>query len=572
MTSINSKEFMDELLFCLKARDEVKAKALLQFASDTHLDIKIQKQALLEIGRADEKIAFPLLEHLTRVEMADQEIKDTLYDLILDKACGNTDLVIKYISREEKQNQIIYIKAAGDLLLTEVAPVLTDIINTGTDPDVLYHAVKSLGALRMKAALPVFSKLIKGRKKNDRITRETMSAISSLASKDAADTLLSFINIQDPLALPAIEAIAAIQSQYALETLSNLLSSKFARIRNAAIDQIIKIGKKSVPILTKATFQESSDYMVHLITTLGYIGDQAALPCILDIIKACPENPNVRQASYEAMERLPSTQWGILLAAGLSDPVEAVRMSAARAVDKNLSKALVTGLKHLVRNEDQTAENAVAALIDSRADNIFNFLVQEPSFTRLAVNYVQNKAARAAGQHFVQLMKDKGFTEIAAKINLHRNEKEKNTQEKIEIYVVDDSKMMLKLYQNKLEKLGFTPTLFQFPVEAVKAVSILKPALVITDLNMPEMNGLQLTRVLRKQYTPQQLPVLMITTQSDFVMTREGEQSIQFNDNTIKKTGISKILHKPFSDKALKKSVDELIRTRKNNDKKSNDI
>ena len=559
MTSINSKEFMDELLFCLKARDEVKAKALLQFASDTHIDIRTQKQALLEIGRADEKIAFPLLEHLTRIEMADPEIRDVLYDLILDKACGNTDLVIKYITQKEKQIQIIYIKAAGDLLLTEVAPVLTDIINTGTDPDVVYHAVKSLGVLRMRQALPVFSKLIKERNTNDRVSRESISAISRLASKEAVDTLLLFVNAQNPLALTAIEGIAAIQTQYALETLSSLLSSKYARIRNAAIDQIIRTGKKSVPILTKSAFQDSSDYMVHLITTLGYIGDQAALPCILDIIKTCPKNPNVRQASYEAMERLPSPQWGILLAAGLSDPVEPVRMSAARAVDKNLSKALVAGLKKLVRKENQTAENVVAALIDSGADNIFNFLLQEPSFTRLAVHYVQNKAARAAGQHFVQMMKDKGFPELAEKINFQDNEQVENSKQPIDIYVIDDSKMMLKLYQNKLEKFGYTPTLFQFPGEAVKAISILKPALVITDLNMPEMNGLQLTRVIRKQYTPQQLPVLMITTQSDFVMTRNGEQSVQFNQDFIKKTGISKILHKPFSDKALRESVEELI-------------
>ncbi|MEA2061748.1 MAG: response regulator [Thermodesulfobacteriota bacterium] len=559
MVSINSQEFMDELLFCLKAGDVVKAKALLQFASDTHLDIQTQKQALLEIGRADEKTAFPLLDHLTRIEMADPEIRDVLYDLILDKACGNTDLVIKYITQKEKQNQIIYIKAAGDLLLTEVAPVLTDIINTGTDPDVLYHAVKSLGVLRMSDALPVFSKLIKERKTNDRESRESITAISRLASKEAVDILLSFVNVQNPMALTAIEGIAAIQTQYALETLSSLLSSKYARLRNAAIDQIIQTGKKSVPILTKAAFQDSSDYMVHLITTLGYIGDQAALPCILDIIKTCLKNPNVRQASYEAMERLPSTQWGILLAAGLSDPVEPVRMSAARAVDKNLSKALVAGLKKLIRKENQTAENVVAALIDSRADNIFNFLLQEPAFTRLAVHYVQNKAARAASRHFVQMMKDKGFPELAEKINFQDNEPVENLKKPLDIYVIDDSKMMLKLYQNKLEKFGYAPTLFQFPGEAVKAVSILKPALVITDLNMPEMNGLQLTRVIRKQYSPQQLPVLMITTQSDFIMTKNGEQSVQFNHDTMQKAGISKILHKPFSDTELRKSVDELI-------------
>ena len=50
------------------------------------------------------------------------------------------------------------------------------------------------------------------------------------------------------------------------------------------------------------------------------------------------------------MERIPSPKTAISLAQGLQDPVEAVRMSAARAVDMNLSKPLIAGLKNIVRD------------------------------------------------------------------------------------------------------------------------------------------------------------------------------------------------------------------------------
>ena len=65
-----------------------------------------------------------------------------------------------------------------------------------------------------------------------------------------------------------------------------------------------------------------ADYMVHLITTLGYIGDITAVNSIIEIINTQPKDPNIRQAAYEAMERLPSQKSAICLAQGLQDPVE----------------------------------------------------------------------------------------------------------------------------------------------------------------------------------------------------------------------------------------------------------
>ncbi|HKK89816.1 MAG TPA: response regulator, partial [Desulfobacteraceae bacterium] len=315
-----------------------------------------------------------------------------------------------------------------------------------------------------------------------------------------------------------------------------------------------------VPILTKAAFNAQSDYLVHLLTTLGYIGDQAALPGILDIVNVNPKDPNIRQAAYEALERLPSTKSAITLAGGLQDPVEAVRMSAARAVDKNLSKVLVAGLKNIVRQENKDAENTVAALIDSESDMVFNFLLQEESFDRLASAHVASKASPDTRNHFLALLKAKGHQELAGRISQATANRDSDIPEnRDDIYAVDDSRMMLKLYQNKLGKAGYRTTPFQFPEEVMAAVSVSKPALVITDLNMPRMNGLQLTREIRRKYTRQELPILMITTQSDFVQAEDGNGTAAFDEAAMKKNGISRILHKPFTDEALYASVAELL-------------
>jgi CheY-like chemotaxis protein len=303
------------------------------------------------------------------------------------------------------------------------------------------------------------------------------------------------------------------------------------------------------------------DHAIHLVTTLGYIGDPAALPTLLDLINIQPRDPNIRQALYEALEKIPSAKSAISLANGLSDSVEAVRMGAARAVDKNnLSKVLVAGLKNIVRLEDEIAGGAVAALIDAEADSIFNFLLDEPSFIRLANDHITTKADPGTRNHFIALLRSKNREALAADMeNSIQTNNSQTAKRALEIYVVDDSKMMLKLYQNKLLKFGHHPTVFESPEKAIAAVSVLKPDIFITDLNMPKINGIQLTREIRRKFTRQQLPIIMITTQSDFIEVEEGGHHAGVNDNYLIQSGINRLMHKPFNDEQLETAIQAVI-------------
>ncbi len=558
MAEINPVEFIDELKFCLGEEDIVKAKALLQFASDSSVDSSVQKKALLELGKAPEQIAYPLLEYLTKLEISDTDIQESLYELILDKSYGNTELVIKYISENDNQAKIMFIKAAGELSLTEAAPALEKTISTEDDIQVLIQTVQSLGMLRLKETLSSFTPLVNH--SDPKVKHAAIYAIAEIGGKEGVDQLISIVTDDEIISKMAIEAIAEIQDAYSLNTLSQFLKSKNTIARDTAIDQIMKLGVKAVPILTKAFENAEADYMVHLITTLGYIGDVSAVSSIIDIINTQPKDANIRQAAYEAMERLPSQKSAICLAQGLQDPEESVRMSAARAIDKNLSKALVAGLKNIVREGTKESQNAVSALIDSESSNIYNFLIDEESFLEQAETHLVSKADSNTREQFIGILKSKGIDELADKISKQAAEKdntEKDKETSTKIIVVDDSKMMLKLYQNKLTVLGYKPTLFDAPEDVMPEIKKAKPDLVITDLNMPNISGLELTREIRKKFTRQDLPVIMITTQSDFVEDKEGD--IKVNNTLLEKSGINKILHKPFTDEDFNKVISKFL-------------
>jgi len=388
-------------------------------------------------------------------------------------------------------------------------------------------ATQSLGGLRLSESLDTIA--LMAAHPDKKVRKSAIFAISEMGSQAAVDRIMGFLGEDEETNKLAVEALAEMQDLYALEQLTSLLGSSITIVRDTAIDQLLKIGNKSTPILTKAFKNATADYLVHLITTLGYIGDIAAISPILDIINTQPKDANIRQAAYEAMERIPSPRTAMCLAQGLQDPVEAVRMSAARAIDRNLSKALVAGLKNIVRSGSLDAQKAVSALIDSEAENIFNFLVEEEAFQNLSKQHITQKADPVTRKAFLKKMLSIGQKDFAAQIaqiatnaNAATSEDSSSTN-KTKIIVIDDSKMMLKLYQNKLSALGFTPETFERPEDAIPHILATQPDLVITDLNMPNISGLELTREIRKKFTHQRLPVLMITTQSDFVEEKEGD-------------------------------------------------
>ncbi|MBP8828101.1 MAG: response regulator [Desulfobacter sp.] len=556
MGGINAQDFINELIFCLNEKDIVKAKALLQFASDSNVDIQVQKMALAELAKGPENVVFSLLEYLTKIEISNADVQESLYDLILDKAYGNTNLVIEYIINNEKRTRIQFIRAAGDLFLEETIPVLIQIVQGEKDPEIIIPAIKSLAVFRKPEHIEVFASVTTH--SDTDIIRAAIFAIGAMPNPQAADTLISFLCEDETINKLVVQALADKQELYDLEKITLLLSSPVTIIRDTAIDELINMGKKATPLLTKAFQNAEADYMVHLITTLGYIEDQAAIPAIMDIINTQPQDANIRQAAYEAMERIPSPRTAICLVQGLQDPEESVRMSAARAIDKNLSKPLVAGLKNIIRDKSTEAVLTIGALIDTEATNIFNFLMGEESFRELAGKHITEKASPAIRKAFLKNMASIGqiefAKEIASKITGKTQAESPST---MKIVVVDDSKMMLRLYQNKLSALGLGCEIYHRPEDAVKRILSGKTDLVITDLNMPNISGLELTTEIRRKFTRADLPILMITTQSDFVKEKEGDVNV--DASLLKKIGINRILHKPFSDTNFKEAVCKLL-------------
>ena len=81
------------------------------------------------------------------------------------------------------------------------------------------------------------------------------------------------------------------------------------------------------------------------------------------------------------------------------------------------------------------------------------------------------------------------------------------------VLVVDDSTTMRRIIANTLKKLGYEDIAEAGDgTEGLQAVSQAKPGLILTDWNMPKMDGREFVRSLRTLPDMAAVPVLMVTT------------------------------------------------------------
>ncbi|MBN1105544.1 MAG: response regulator transcription factor [Deltaproteobacteria bacterium] len=117
------------------------------------------------------------------------------------------------------------------------------------------------------------------------------------------------------------------------------------------------------------------------------------------------------------------------------------------------------------------------------------------------------------------------------------------------ILVVDDEEDILELLRFNLAKEGFTVACAASGEEALKAAKAEVPDLVLLDLMLPGMDGLQVARRLKEEETTRAIPIVMLTAkgeESDIVAGLE--------------LGADDYVTKPFSNKVLVARVRAVLR------------
>ncbi len=122
----------------------------------------------------------------------------------------------------------------------------------------------------------------------------------------------------------------------------------------------------------------------------------------------------------------------------------------------------------------------------------------------------------------------------------------------MKILIVDDSSTMRRIIGNVVMQLGFAKEDFDEAEDGLKAWKILSENqydIILTDWNMPNMNGLDLVKKVRSEGNHQKTPIIMITTEGG-----KGEVI------TALKAGVNNYIVKPFNADILKEKLDGVLK------------
>jgi len=119
------------------------------------------------------------------------------------------------------------------------------------------------------------------------------------------------------------------------------------------------------------------------------------------------------------------------------------------------------------------------------------------------------------------------------------------------ILVVDDSVTMRALVRSALEDDQHQVVEAADAQAALTALDAAPADLVITDVNMPGMDGLALVRVLRSRPRERLVPILVLTTEGGEPMKQRGREA-----------GATGWIVKPFNPEGLRDIVRRVLRAR----------
>jgi two-component system, chemotaxis family, chemotaxis protein CheY len=116
------------------------------------------------------------------------------------------------------------------------------------------------------------------------------------------------------------------------------------------------------------------------------------------------------------------------------------------------------------------------------------------------------------------------------------------------ILVVDDAAMIRNLTKKHAQNKGYEVVTANDGMEGLKAVESEQFDLIFSDVNMPNMNGLEMVRKIKEIPQKKFIPIVMLTTESNEKLKQEA-----------KEMGVKSWMLKPFNPVKFLTTIEKII-------------
>jgi len=108
-----------------------------------------------------------------------------------------------------------------------------------------------------------------------------------------------------------------------------------------------------------------------------------------------------------------------------------------------------------------------------------------------------------------------------------------STENKKKILIIEDDVFIRDIYQVKFSQEGFDVTVAEDGVKALEKLESLVPDIILLDIIMPYMNGMEVLKKIKENAKLKNVPIIMLTNISEKEKITEGEE-YGVNDYLIK--------------------------------------
>jgi len=492
------------------------------------------------------------------IELFDNPIGDTGVDYMivgaLNAVLGSSEtVVVEGLASKSLPFRTLCIRTSGEYAFASAAKPLGAMAQAETDPDLLIEILASLAKIRPAGAESVFRAFLNHPDQLLAAMAMEMAGVyaDGLALPALMETLRAAGNPEniercDITTWKAIDALAAIATPGSLAFLTQNLHHKNPTVRRIITDALVRLGEAALPFLEPMYSSGSTDERILSCNIAGFIGARKGADALVRAFDAGHfTESNVRYAAFEALGRIGTLKGLVCLVDGLMESDELILMAVVTGLERHAAPGVLKTISERISAGTKNSPRICRAIIASRALRLFQELYKD----------------EFVGDHLIDALRLSQDQEVLDAFSLRLTEigsararadaatlpRAKTATRKA--LVADDSKSMLALYRRILTDLGFEPLLAANGQEAYAYVENAEFAdVVITDMNMPVMDGVELVGKLRASLGYDDTPILMVTTES------ENSQR-----DLAAKAGVNAFITKPFKPEDLKAKLMELL-------------
>jgi CheY-like chemotaxis protein len=454
--------------------------------------------------------------------IGDKPVDAMVEHILCDLLSKNEKETIKGLSTENLKVKRLCLQIAGRHQFKAAEHQLIKMVKQEKDPTTLHEIFVTMSKLKTPEFLSVFRKnlyhpdelnaavsiMMIGKYNDQSMIKELFKIVEDSDSGEQYEKC-SLLTAQ------ALESLSLFGTAEVIEFFVSKLHHKNPSVRRIIQEELIKIGAPVIPFVKKVFEENDVDNKIMASNLLGQIGDKEGGEVMIDALDSGKAvEINVRFAIYEAFGNIKFMKGLVCLLDGLSETDPSFLICVITSLNKQFTPFILDKIKEYIQKDEEQGDRILNAISSAKALNIFAGLYQDTRITSKLIKVI----AQSHDQEVICTFREKLKTLNGKhqKSFLKTLDASTNVETGFRILAVDDSKSMLSFYRKVLSDWGSTVTTALNGQEALHVLETQEPVdLIITDMNMPVMDGIEFTRKLKENTLLENIPVIMATTESE---------------------------------------------------------